>query len=396
MTTIVGGIYAERCIEPYWNEVFGSAGRAAMALADAMDGIRLVSFRADSLRADLANLEFITGTALAGPQVEEGISFDYMHSLADPRIRPRPDAIPQHGTIDVEDDLVLRFGMLEGDARVRAGRAVYDPQSAFDPQPFHANGSHADELALVVNRLEGRKLTGLHDPGAIVTALIDNGRADVAVLKMGGRGALVGWGEHRVTVPAFRSERVWKIGSGDVFSAAFLLFWGAEGARPDEAALLASKAVSIYADTRSLPIPSRSQLENGTFTPVTPGSGRVYLAAPFFNLGEVWMVEEARKCLRDMGVDVFSPLHDVGRGLAHDVAGADLAGLDACDAVLAILNGGDAGTIFEIGYATARGRPVVALAQNVRPEDLKMPEGSGCTIAEDFVTAIYQAVWALP
>jgi nucleoside 2-deoxyribosyltransferase len=97
-----------------------------------------------------------------------------------------------------------------------------------------------------------------------------------------------------------------------------------------------------------------------------------------------------------MGVAVFSPLHDVGRGSASEVARKDLEGLDACDAVLAVLNGGDTGTIFEIGYAIARSKPVVALAQNVRPEDLKMPEGTGCHIAGDFVTAIYQAVWSLP
>ena len=107
-------------------------------------------------------------------------------------------------------------------------------------------------------------------------------------------------------------------------------------------------------------------------------------------------MEEARKCLLEMGVGVFSPLHDVGRGPAHEITKADLEGLEDCDAVLAILNGGDAGTIFEIGYAVAKGTPVVALAQNVRPEDLKMPEGSGCFIADDFVTAIYHAVWALP
>lgn len=396
MTAIVGGIYVERCIEPDWNEVFGSAGRAAMALSDAIPNLRLLSFRPKGIAADLDNLAFITGASIEGPETSDPIEFDYMHSLADPRITPRPDAIGSSGTIEVEDDLVLRFGMLEGDARVKARKAVYDPQSAFDPQPFHANGSSADELALVVNRLEGRKLTGLSDPDEIMSALLRDHGADVAVLKMGGRGALVGWGSERRIVPAFRSERVWKIGSGDVFSAAFLKFWGADGANPEEAALLSSKAVSVYADTKSLPIPSREKLEAMDFQPVTPGTGRIYLAAPFFNLGEIWVVEEARKCLLDMGVGVFSPLHDVGRGPAHEIAKADLDGLDECDAVLAILNGGDAGTIFEIGYAVAKGKPVVALAQNVRPEDLKMSEGSGCVIADDFVTAIYQAVWTLP
>lgn len=396
MTTIVGGIYVERCIEPPWNEVFGSAGRAAMALSDAIPGVRLLAFRPTAIKPDLDNLAFITGASIEGPATPDPVGFDYMHSLADPRITPRPDAIGACGTIEVEDQLVLRFGMLEGDARVVAQKAVYDPQSAFDPQPFHANGSVADELALVVNRLEGHKLTGRTDADAIVSALLTEHRADVVVLKMGGRGALVGWGRERRVVPAFRSERVWKIGSGDVFSAAFLKFWGVDGSSPDEAALLASKAVSVYAATRSLPISSREQLEAMDFEPVVPGTGRIYLAAPFFNLGEIWMVEEARKCLLDMRVEVFSPLHDVGRGPAHEIAKADLEGLDRCDAVLAILNGGDAGTIFEIGYAVAKGKPVVALAQNVRPEDLKMPEGSGCVIADDFVTAIYQAVWALP
>ena len=396
MTTIVGGVYVERCIEPPWNEVFGSAGRAAMALSDAVPDLRLLAFRPTAIQDGLENLEFITGASIEGPVVSDAIEFDYMHSLADPRITPRPDAIPQKGSITAEDDVVLRFGMLEGEAKVTAKRAVYDPQSAFDPQPFHANGSSADELALVVNRFEGRKLTGKNDPEAIVSALLADHHADVVVLKMGGRGALVGWGNERKIIPAFRSEHVWKIGSGDVFSAAFLKFWALDHSPPDEAALLSSKAVSVYAATRSLPIPSKEQLEATGFVPVVPGRGRIYLAAPFFNLGEIWMVEEARKCLLDMNVEVFSPLHDVGRGPAHEVAKADLEGLDHCDAVLAILNGGDAGTIFEIGYAVSRNIPVVALAQNVRPEDLKMSEGSGCVIADDFVTAVYQAVWSLP
>lgn len=396
MTTIVGGTYVERCIEPLWDEVFGSAGRAAMALSAVVPDLKLCSFRSPELRSRLDNLSFITGVAIDGPEKGAPIEFDYMHSLAVPLISPRPDAIAQLGTLEVEDDLVLRFGMLEGDARVKARRAVYDPQSAFEPQAFESNGSTADELALVVNRFEGRKLTGKSDPHEIVDALITDCGADVVVLKMGGRGALVGHGSERNVVPAYRSDHVWKIGSGDVFSAAFLKFWAADNLSPAEAADLASRSVSIYAATRSLPIPNREQLEAGSFDPVVPGQGRVYLAAPFFNLGEIWMVEEARKCLLDMGVEVFSPLHDVGRGPADEVAKADLEGLDQCDVVFAILNGGDAGTIFEIGYAVAKNIPVVALAQNVRPEDLKMSQGSGCKNVDDFVTAIYHAVWALP
>jgi len=64
--------------------------------------------------------------------------------------------------------------------------------------------------------------------------------------------------------------------------------------------------------------------------------------------------------------------------------------------VFAILNGLDTGTVFEVGYAVRKGIPVVALAQNVKDEDLKMLTGTGCTVLDDFASALYQAVWRLP
>lgn len=397
MITVVGGVYRERCVEPHWDDVYGSAGRAAAAMSGSVDGVRLHTYRSEGMSDGLENLAAVYALEVQGPNVSgPGVSFDYMHSLSEPAIAPRPDAIVQNDPIVVHDDVVLRFGMLEGTARVQARRAIYDPQSAFDPRGFRENGSDAEELALILNRLEAFQITGEHDPERAIEALMAHEHADVVVLKMGGKGALVASGSDRVTIPAYRSETVWKVGSGDVFSAIFALHWGVHDAPPALAADLASRAVSHYSATRALPSPSADELQSRPVDPVIPGKGRIYIAAPFFNLGELWMLGEVRRRLLEMGVEVFSPLHDVGRGPGHLVARLDLEGLDQCDAVLAILNGGDAGTIFEIGYAVARGLPVVALAQNVRPEDLKMPEGMGCRIVEDLVTAIYHAVWSLP
>lgn len=396
MITVVGGVYAERCIEPFWDDVYGSAGRAAAAISGFERGVRLHTYQAEGLADGIENLAAVYGLDVTGPMVAgPGVAFDYVHSLADPRITPRPDAIPQHPPLEVEDEVVLRFGMLEGTAAVRGGRVVYDPQSAFDPRAFAENGSTADELALILNRFEGARLTGRSDPEGIASALAAEGNAAVVVLKLGGHGALVVEGGRRSTVPAYRSETVWKVGSGDVFSAAFALHWGAGRLPAADAADLASRSVSIYAGTRALPLPSTEVVAAAPLVPVVPGRGRVYLAAPFFNLAELWMVEEIRRRLLEMGVAVFSPLHDVGRGPASEVVAKDLEGLDGSDVVLAVLNGGDAGTIFEIGYAVARGKRVVALAQNVRAEDVKMPTGCGCRIVEDLVSAIYHAVWAL-
>lgn len=395
MTTVVGGLYAEECLEPYWNDIYGSGGRAAAALSGWCDNLRLVTYRAAPLAEGLENLTAIYGFPIEGPDVEEAVSFRYIHSLDEPRIAPRPDSIRMESAIDVADDVVLRFGMLEGDAKIDARRAVYDPQSAFDPRPFHENGSKADELALILNAFEGRRLTGLEEPDRIAEDLLENQGASVVVLKLGGHGAIVATSSQSKRIPAYRSETVWKLGTGDIFSAAFTKFWGCDGLEPAMAADLASRAVSVYASNRSLPIPAEEALRSLNLCPVTPSNGRVYIAAPFFTLADLWLVEEIRQRLLDMGVQVFSPLHEVGLGTAQEVALQDLIGLDDADVVLAVLSGSDPGTIFEVGYAVARNKPVVCLAQNMRDEDAKMPEGSGCLIVSDLVTAIYHSIWAL-
>jgi nucleoside 2-deoxyribosyltransferase len=120
----------------------------------------------------------------------------------------------------------------------------------------------------------------------------------------------------------------------------------------------------------------------------------VYLAGPFFTLGQRWLIEEALRTLRGLGCPVFSPLHEVGFGDPQTVAPADLAGLDGSTAVLALLDGSDPGTLFEVGHARSRGIPVVGLAEDVLGRDLTMPLGSGCDIVSDLTTAAYRTAWA--
>jgi nucleoside 2-deoxyribosyltransferase len=81
----------------------------------------------------------------------------------------------------------------------------------------------------------------------------------------------------------------------------------------------------------------------------------VYLAGPFFDLAQVWLIEQARANLREMGLEVFSPYHDIGLGSANDVVAKDLEGIDASHLVFAIADGLDPGTLYEIGYARTKG-----------------------------------------
>ena len=92
-------------------------------------------------QAEIDHLEF------RPEAVDQFIAFEYEHSLSTPVITPPPPRIARYGPIDASAEVVLRFGMLEGTARVEAERCVYDPQSAFAPQPFRKNESRVAKLA---------------------------------------------------------------------------------------------------------------------------------------------------------------------------------------------------------------------------------------------------------
>jgi hypothetical protein len=394
MIQVVGGVYLERCIQPRWNQLFGSAGRATAALASLGD-VELFTYVEDALKRELeARIRSFGQAAVKANRIAKTISFDYVHPLSNPVILPPLSLLSPAPSLSVKGDVVLRFGMLEGDAVVTGERVIYDPQSATSPAFFGANGSRAHQLAVVLNSYELRLLTGIEDVTAGARAVRQRDNAHVVIVKRGSRGALIVTDSGVREVPAYRTPLVFSIGSGDIFASAFARFWGVEGHPPERAADLASRSAARYCESRSAPLATAEQLDSLALTTVTSSAGRVYLAGPFFSLQERWLVEEARTHLKGMGLDVFSPLHDVGPGPAEVVAPADLAALGTCDRMLALLDGPDPGTLFEVGYARSKGLPVVALSETLSPEQLKMIVGSGCTHTRDFATAIHLCAWS--
>lgn len=394
---VVGGVYRERCLRPFWDEVFGSGGRAATAIARMGAPIALHTY-VDPLIKGVAEAQAtLEGFSLNPTTIEHSLSFSYNHGLDSPRINGRSE---MQAPIGITAEKLVRFGMLEGDAIVHAGRAVYDPQNMASPTHYRANGSTARELALVLNRSEASALARMLDASTLelATALMDQKAADVVVIKQGPLGAFVHDGRSTHTVPVYYSDRVWKIGSGDMFVAHFAYRWLHEGRSPSESAEKASRATAFYCQTQGFP--SSKKFAAFSSRPITPSPRFergyrpvVYLAGPFFTLAHLWMIEQAREGLQGMGLTVFSPYHDVGHGSADDVVSRDLAAIEAADLMFAIVDGMDSGTVYEIGYARAKGKPVVVYSENETPEDKKMMQGSGCVLCDDFVTAIYQAIW---
>lgn len=387
---VVGGVYRERCVTPNVYEIFGSGGRAAAAIASAGGPVELHFYCPDDDRESVsASLEG-AGVRLAPTSSPSSISFRYLHPLARPIFEPAH--IVQSVPINVAGDKVLRFGMMEGDAIVDAEMAVYDPQSP-SPVSFTANGSAAKRLALILNAAEvSATLPGRTESEAVAHLVASDG-ACVVVVKDGAVGARVYEGNHLSLVPPYKTSSVYKIGSGDMFSAGFAHAWMNLGMSAAAAADYASKSAAHYVQTRRTALMSPAELSS--LAPVQWSADRqIYIAAPFFTTSDLWLVEEIWRSLTNVGAMPFSPYHDIGLGEPSVVAPADLRAIEHSSAILAVVSYGDPGTLFEVGYAVAKGIPVIALCENQRPPDLTMLVGTGCEVVSDLTTAVYRAAWA--
>jgi Nucleoside 2-deoxyribosyltransferase len=387
---VLGGTYYEYCIYPPWNEYYGSGGRAAAALAYA--GVEpLFRTCADESASDVieARGQAIGYSSDLWP-ITLTPSFGYWTPLHPPSVTAFTDP-PINLT--AEDDVVLRFGMIEANGIVRSKRAVYDPQSEAQAELFEANGSKADQYAVVLNEREVRVM-GSDDVIATAANNIMNSGASAVFVKNGPFGVDVYWNGLVQNVPAFRTARAFTIGSGDVFSAAIALHWGVNGLSPIDAAYLASRAVAEYVENGNLVLDGTALAATGR-QPAAAKRANVYIAAPFFNLGPRRTLEDVRDHLTRMGMNASSPLHDIGFGKPREVAKKDLELLERSDVVLALLDGLDVGTIFEMGYARAFQKPVIVLSQRALHElDQTMIVGTDCAVYEDYVAALYATAWS--
>lgn len=101
----------------------------------------------------------------------------------------------------------------------------------------------------------------------------------------------------------------------------------------------------------------------------------VYLAGPLFTHAELEYNRKLRDNLLKKGLLVFLPQEDAeDDATTHDKQSQEsifkrcVMGVDSSDIVIAVLDGVDvdSGTAWEIGYAYARGKPVIGLRTDFR------------------------------
>ena len=427
MLKVIGGVYREICLEPNWNQLVGSGLRSSIAAVEILKlagvPVHLESWVAEGEKAELEAWAKSYGIETELHAREDSIEFQYEHGLSIPNILPAPNTICPISATRIVAEKVLLFGLQEDNpnqdaVQLEAKQVVYDPQGDSKSIPFSHKGLKAERLAIVANLTEtisiaaklGVAVSEIEDkPYSLGRAILEKECAEVVVIKNGAEGAFVVTNDDQHHVLSYKTQKLFKIGSGDVFSGVFAACWLGQDADPITAARRASSAAAFYCNRgglAGLPIPANQDdvLSSGIIEHSMPSRSsedsrkQVYIAGPLFNFQQRWFIQEVRRCLESQGVVTFSPYHDVGlssESTIKETAAKDIEGLEASAAVFAIVDGLDAGTLFEIGYAAAKGIPVIAYVQCTDKRDLLMIEGSpSCAVHNDLPSAIYHAAWA--
>lgn len=375
-------------MEPAINELRGSGLRAAALLASLGRGVSFstcVDARAWAEAAAMFDCFGVEATVQERPG-----EMEFWYETPVSKARWRYDE--EHQRLSAAGRHTVAFGMIDADWRISTDRLVLDPQHAPLDELLGAASVNSGDIAVVLNQHEASSITGLpiRDAGF---ELLSRGPVAV-VIKEGALGGMVFHGSRVDFYGAIPTLTTHTIGSGDAFTAGFAHLWFDNPTEPLAAARFGAKVAAAHSIVGT-PQVTPAVLE--TLTPALPYAGnsdvQVYLAAPFFTTSERLFLETVMSALVGTGIRVFSPLHEIGAG-GDDVAEKDLTGLAACHAVLALLDGGDPGTIFETGWAIKAGIPVVGFTAHPDSHDWTMLRGTGAILSDDLTSAVHSAAWA--
>lgn len=393
---IVGGIYREICLDPGSDNLYGSGLRAAIAISHGSKELSLTGFADIELEKKIRILSEKFGFKTDIQLRDNEICFIYETPISLPRFYGFRDESEPESTLIISGKNVLVFSMLESRIDVSADRLVIDPQGVSKIEgKINWSTTH---LAIVANRRELIQLLKIKDEMSadlLAERAREKFKAEVVVVKCGALGAVLSDSGKIVHIDAYRTPRVNPIGTGDIFSGVFAYYWAELGTSSEVAATNASRATAEWVLNGPLQVINRS---GSTTAPNAQSAifgnvSTIYLAAPFFTVSERWLVNLCRNAIIDLGGTVFSPLHDVGTGVSEAVVSRDLVGLNQSKSVLALLDGMDPGTLFEVGYGASLNKEIVVYIGEEKSVNLTMLNGVHAHIHYDLASAVYDAIW---
>lgn len=116
---------------------------------------------------------------------------------------------------------------------------------------------------------------------------------------------------------------------------------------------------------------------------------RVYLAGPFFNPTQLALVQDIERCIKSFhGLELYSPrqdgivLQDLSpedrKAVVRKVFQTNVDEIEKADLILAIIDGRDTGTIWEMGYAFGKGKSTITYSDEGYGVNVML---AGCTLA---------------
>ena len=396
MINVIGGTYREIDFDDVSMEIFGSGFRCTKFLLENKNRVNFItSGNNEAIRFLKENQKVYTQLSFECHKYDELITFQYSFALDEPSIFPSLLNISKTEKWEFEGDDVIAFGMLESEYKIECKRVVYDPQTSIEPTRFCEIGK-AEELVYIINRNEAHSIASSKDIEEIKRYFFKKENVIAFIIKNGPYGATLYTESDEYIIPCYITENVFKIGSGDIFTASFGYYWMSKKLSLKESALLASKSTAIYCDkkayvdfTKDLKFPYKE------FNARDFSIKQVYLASPFFALSELILVDKIRKSLLSFGVKVFSPFHDIGLGEEISIAKKDLEGINNSDVIFVVLDNLDSGTLIESGFSMASGKTIIGYHRTCDENKLLMLKPGDFTTYNNLTTALYQTIWSL-
>jgi hypothetical protein len=300
--------------------------------------------------------------------------FDWLHpyqlvQFPDPNMKQLP-------CIDVAAPAVLRFGMLEGSARVQADRVVYSLQN--ETEGFFRNGSDAKQLVMVISERElERMLPDARTSKDRVAQMFEHNdyarlrrfaillRNEIGDVTLYQRGAAT-------RVKTYASESYFKIGSGDVLAAAFAYAWLESDQDLEAAADRGARSLAWFVRDGRLPLPNESALPARP-APDFPDRVRI-LSSETIEMGQLlvatvdWLERQDIKLAVELG--------DYSSGAASDVPTLVLVGARTT------LN-----DVTDLAASSAAATRRIVFSNEVVGLDVFFP---GASFVDDYASALYR------
>lgn len=398
MITIIGGTYREVNLEQGSHEIFGSGLRSANYILENTDSaVQYYTFGDCKVQKHLNNYKKIfKAFNFQIEEIDHLITFKYNFALDNPDIYPDPNTLNIGKPTEVVGDNIICFGSLEGSFNSTGNKVVYDPQTSINPKLFSTTNK-AQEVIYVVNKSEAESISKSKEINEILNFFFDVEKVKALIIKNGPSGAKVYLSNSEgLPIPAYITDKVHKIGSGDIFTTAFSYYWFNTDWEIPECALYASKSTALYCNYGAGAVLNKNSIfEFKEFNPQNISNKQVYLAGPIFSLSEIILVDKVREALLGFGIKVFSPYHDVGYGNSKQIAIKDIQGIENSDIILCLLDGLDSGTLIELGYAMSKGKKLIGYHTTVEHDSLFMLKVADIEYYNDLTTALYKVIWSL-